>query len=349
MIDLPEQYIIQSFYEYGFNPHHNRYNNTYQCGCPICLEGKSLKTKKRCYFIPENNNIFCHNCGYSSKPVNWIKRISGKTTLEIIQEVKEYDNAFVVPKKDAVKKRTPTASLPEDCINLFDSQQLEYWKDNDVVKKCISFIKSRKLDVAANRPDNMYVSLSDTTHKNRLVIPFVDDAGIIQFYQSRTILKEDEKDNPKYKSKTNADRSLFNLDKVEPGETVYAFEGPFDAYFVKNGIAIAGITEKGDHILTDVQTKQKNRALKFSDIVWCFDSQWLDKAAYINTKKLLQRGESVFIWPQSIGTRFKDMNDLICASSKVEVSREFIQKNTYKGIVGELKLSEVDKWKELIS
>ena len=58
MISLPEDFVILKFFELGYYPKYNKFNNVYQCSCPICRECKSLGKKRRCYYIPKNENIF---------------------------------------------------------------------------------------------------------------------------------------------------------------------------------------------------------------------------------------------------------------------------------------------------
>ena len=88
MITLPREYVVAKFYEYGRSPIYNKFNNVYQCSCPVCRE--SLK-KKRCYFLVDKEVIYCHNCGWSSKPWKWIREVSGLSNQQIIDEVKDYD------------------------------------------------------------------------------------------------------------------------------------------------------------------------------------------------------------------------------------------------------------------
>ena len=83
MISLPEDFVILKFFELGFYPKYNKFNNVYQCSCPICREGQSLGKKRRCYYIPKNDNIFCHNCGWSGKPFRWIKEVSGDMKMKL--------------------------------------------------------------------------------------------------------------------------------------------------------------------------------------------------------------------------------------------------------------------------
>ena len=97
MITLPREYIVAKFYEYGRSPIYNKFNNVYQCSCPVCRE--TLK-KKRCYYLPDNDNVYCHNCGWSSKPLKWIKRVADVSTTDIIEEVKDYEVTIDIDAND---------------------------------------------------------------------------------------------------------------------------------------------------------------------------------------------------------------------------------------------------------
>jgi hypothetical protein len=341
-MNLPTDYVILKFYELGFFPKRNRFNNTYQCGCPICREGTSLGKKRRCYYIPEQNNIFCHNCGWSGTPKRWISEVSGMTSLEIITEVKNHTNVEIEETEIKAKILNPN-SLPEDCINLSDLTQVEFYRNNEIVRQTLSLVKKRRLDTAVNKPRNLYLSLKDKVHKNRLVIPFVDINGNIIFYQSRTVTKYDKK--PKYISKICGDRSLFNIDRVSPStEFVYVFEGPINAFFTKNSVAVAGITE-GGQMFTGVQQDQINTTLKFHKRIWVLDSQWIDHASLVKSESLLKRGESVFIWPEKFGKRFKDFNDIAIHCGIDEIKETFIQKNTCENLTGIVRLAEIKRYK----
>lgn len=343
---LPTDYVILKFYELGSSPKYNKYNNTYQCGCPVCREGTSSGKKRRCYYLPEKEIIFCHNCGWSSKPTKWICEVSGITPAEVYEEAKQYVPTLVDPGVIIVKK-IKSSTLPVDSINLSDANQIEYYKDNDTLRVCLQVVKQRRLDTAINRPDNLYLSLTDIVHKNRLIIPFVNEQNDIEFYQSRTILSYDYKKKPKYLSKINSEKTLFNINKVNlDSEYVYIFEGPLNAFFTKNSVAVAGITE-GKNTFTPRQQEQINTILKLQTKIWVLDSQWIDNASFVKSKILLEQGEKVFIWPEKIGKVFKDFNDIAIRGNLNEIKEEFIQKNSYEGIVGILKLTEILRFKNL--
>lgn len=342
---LPEDYVILKFYEHGYRPIYNKFNNVYQCGCPICREGKSLNKKRRCYYVPKNDNIFCHNCGWSGKPMRWIKEVANVTDVDIVKELKDYTpDVDDVLKQDDEVKLVNSETLPKDSINLSDSSQVNFYKNNDNVRSAQGLVRHRRLDTAVNRPDNLYISLTDHVHKNRLVIPFVNENKQIEFYQTRTVLSRDNKTKPKYLGKVNSEKTLFNIDKVTGDyDTVYIFEGPINAFFTKNSVAVAGITENG-RSFTARQQQQLDTTLRFYDTVWILDSQWIDRASLIKSEALLKQGEKVFIWPEKFGKKFKDFNDIAMACNIDEIKHEFIQKNTCEGLTGVIKLSEIKQY-----
>jgi hypothetical protein len=219
--------------------------------------------------------------------------------------------------------------------------QVEYHKNHHIVKEAITLIQRRKLDTAINRPKSLWVSLTDKVHKNRLVIPFYNTADEIIFYQSRTIIKSNGDKTPKYLSKINGDKSLYNINEITPDlEYIFIFEGPIDAFFVRNGTAVAGIQEKSDKMFSGIQGSQINN-LKFHKRIWVLDSQWLDTASKLKTKKLIDNGETVFMWPEKIGKSYKDINDVCIAANIDQISPDFFIRNSYHGLKARLMLSAV--------
>ena len=68
--------------------------------------------------------------------------------------------------------------------------------------------------------------------------------------------------------------------------------------------------------------------------MWILDSQWVDQASLVKSETLLNQGERVFIWPEKFGRKFKDFNDIA-----------IIQKNTFEGLEGIVRLSEIKKYR----
>lgn len=336
-------YYVQKFYQIVAHAKFNRLTQTYNGCCPICREGKSYLKKHRLFYILKHNHVFCHNCGFSGDPIKFIQRATGQTFKEILEESKDYDilPAEVNLNKAAatlVEKIVPT--LPEDCINLFDPKQVAFYKENIIVKKVLEYVTTRRIDTAVNRPTSLWLSLTDFTHKNRLVLPFYDDKGNIVFYQSREVFSSDW-DGPKYMSKINGDKTVFNLNKIDPTlDKIFIFEGPINACFTKNGVAIAGIQEKSELTLTSKQHQQLSSYFTYERI-WCLDSQWIDEASNKKTHILIEQGHKVFIWPGGYGQVFKDFNQMAMRLQKDEIPASFITKNAHSGMSARLLMSEI--------
>lgn len=340
MIDIPREYTVLKFFQYGIDSKYNKFNDSYQCGCPICKEGKSLGRKQRCYFIPAKNNIYCHNCGWSSSPLNWIKEVCGVDFADITRDLKDFDvdveSYIKQDKTDRILQETPR--LPKDCINLFDTAQINFFKSHPILQKALELVNRRKLDTAVNKPKALFLSLNDPVHKNRLVIPFYDNNAIV-FYQSRSILYNDPK--PKYISKINSTKSLYGFDQISPNiDYVFIFEGPINSFFAKNGVAVAGIQEKSHQSFTPKQTEQLSSLTLYKKI-WVLDSQWIDTASRSKSKILADQGETVFIWPEKIGRKYKDFNDLAMKFNINEISAKFIADNSYKGMGAKIALEAI--------
>lgn len=345
-MQLPEAYVVNKFYQFAGAPKYNRYTKTYQASCPICREGKSWLKKRRCYYIPNHNNVFCHNCGWNGTAYKWVKEVTGLSYNEIMLDSLNYET-FDCNKSNAEETTAFEAAptLPGDCINLFDEQQVKFYKDNDIVAKAVQYIEHRKLHQAINKPDALYLCFDKeqkTGHDKRIVIPFVDCNGKIIFYQSRSFLQNPDDVLPKYLSKAGGDRSLFNINKLDASATtMFVFEGPFNAFFCKNSVAVGGIQERSMMLFSNKQQEQIDVYCKFYDVVWVLDSQWIDNASYLKTQKLIEMKQKVFIWPKLIGMKCKDFNDVCMALNTKEIPPHFILKNTYEGVQAQLMLSSM--------
>jgi hypothetical protein len=336
MVSVPESFVVNKFFNLAGGPKHNRHQHTYNGSCPICREGTSWLKKKRCYYLPKKNVICCHNCGWYGSPFNWIKEAGNYSISELVQEIKKFDSTEeIVEFKEKKNNPTTVATLPVDSINLFDESECEYWKDNYVLQKAKTVIRDRRLDTAINRPNSLYLSLTDPVHKNRLTIPFYDTAGEIIFYQSRKLLESETK--PKYLSKVGQEKTLFGLNNVKiDTDAVFITEGPLDAFFIRNGLAVAGITKSSSFIFTSKQSKQLKELFLFRKI-WVLDNQYLDETSRSKTKQLLEAGYEVFIWPDK---NYKDINDLCIAKQLNGIDTSFLLENTYTKLKGLIKLAK---------
>lgn len=343
MTDIPEEYVLQKFYEHAGYPKFKKINNVHEAGCPMCFEGRSWGKKRRLYYIPKEEVICCHNCGWYGSPVKWIQQVSRMSYEEIEYELETGEYRYIdVSKSKITPQTTPIAvdDLPRDSINMYDTDQLNYYRNNKVVKECLNLIATRRLDTAINRPSALYLSLKDSVHKNRLCIPFYNRTGEVVHYQTRGFLSKDLENRPKYLSKLNSQKTLFNIDNVsQNADNIYIFEGPIDAFFVKDSVALAGIQENSDNVYTDAQ-KQMMSSISLANKIWVLDNQWRDQASYKKTKMLIDRGEHVFIWPKEL-IDYKDFNDMIMKFALDEIDQNFILKSVSSGLSARMKFSRV--------
>lgn len=314
------------FYTYCRRPLHKKYQNSYNAECPICKEGKSAGRSRRLFFFPNKGYFYCHNCADSWKPFEWVKIVTGMTVTEIIRRNKEksQENEYKAPKQ-ALEETKPVVVLPDlpsGSVDLTDSTQIEFYKNNKYVKLALEYCEKRRLFTAANRGKKFYVCLEDKVHKNRLVIPFYDSFERIVSYQTRALTSNQF---PKYLTKFG-EKELFGLEKLDSSiNHVFVFEGPIDSMFVKNGIAMASLSP------TEKQIKDiKSLVLYGYSPIYVFDNDKNNQHTSKKIQKYIEKGETIFLWPKEL-TKFKDLNEVCCALGIDEVSPNFIIKNARKG------------------
>lgn len=332
---ISQNLVINTFFQYCKRPSYKKSTGTYVGECPYCHEGKSSGKKKRFFFIPEEDHLYCHNCNISVSGLDFVKEQTGLSLKDILVESEVHtDTVEDIIKRTAVYKKFNPKSLPDDSINLYDANQVSFYRSNKVVQDALEFITRRRLDTAVNRPKSLWLSLTDFTHKNRVVFPFYNTNSKIEFYQTRALYKDDE-NIAKYLSKSNADKGIFNVDKITSDiEYIFLQEGPIDAMFLRNSVALAGIKP------TENQLERLHTQFPMHTLVYVVDNQWCDPTAHEVTKELLEAGESVFLWPSEFAS-FKDINDLCVRFQKDEFPHNLIVKNVFTGMKGLIKFSQI--------
>jgi len=317
---IPQTYILNKLYSYAMDPVFRKHDGTYNAGCPVCREGKSLGKKKRLFYYPTSNTFHCFNCSKTWSAYSWILKVSGLSKEEIQYEINNNTFSTDVGSKPLLNspKRKKITDLPYDSINLFDETQQKYYLSNSYFKRALTYIKERRLDQAINKSPNLFISLTDFTHKNRICIPFYDRNKKICFYQTRAI----DNTEPRYLGKENADKTIFGIDRIDSSlNYIFIFEGPIDAMFVKNAVSTAGLS------LTQTQKLQLNE-FPFYEKIWVLDNPKFDETAKEKTKELLLKGEKVFKWPS--GMSYKDFNAMAMFEDLNEIPYQRIIDNVLK-------------------
>lgn len=246
------------------------------------------------------------------------------TIPEILKRNKEkageIDNIPTLVEQTTEKIEAIIPDLPEGSVDLTDSSQVEFYKNNKFVKLALEYCESRRLLTAANSCKKFYVALEDRVHKNRLVIPFYGDNNKVICYQTRALTFNQF---PKYLTKFG-EKELFGLNNIDSSiPFVFVFEGPIDSMFVKNGVAMASLSP------TERQLQQLNNLIGYEQI-YIFDNDKNNAQTSKKIEKFIKAGKQIFIWPKEF-SRFKDFNEICCSLELNEIPWKFVLKNSAKG------------------
>ena len=305
----------------------------YNFRCPYCGDSQKHKNKARGYFfLVSGRMVFkCHNCGTGRTTANFLKdqapdlygeyqlekyrrNATGKgTTVEKLvvpdstphfakKSVSDLTPISELNKEHPAKKYLLDRKIPEDQLSRI------YYVD-----KFKRWVNTQKQGAFENLQND----------RPRIIIPLIREDGVWIGVQGRslaptstlryiTIMFEDHE-------------KIFGLDNVNPDETVYVTEGPFDSLFVPNGIAMCG----SDVDLSSYDYRK----------VWIFDNEPRNKQIVDRIDRTIQRKESVVIWPKNI--RQKDINDMVLAGLDPAA---IIKNNTYQGLEAKLKFTD---WKKV--
>lgn len=305
----------------------------YNFRCPYCGDSQKHKNKARGYFfLVSGRMVFkCHNCGTGRTTANFLKdqapdlfseyqlekyrrNATGKgTTVEKLvvpdstphfakKTVSDLTAISELNKEHPAKRYLLDRKIPEDQLSRI------YYVD-----KFKRWVNTQKQGAFNNLQND----------RPRIIIPLIREDGVWIGVQGRslaptstlryiTIMFEDHE-------------KIFGLDNVNPDETVYVTEGPFDSLFVPNGIAMCG----SDVDLSSYDYRK----------VWIFDNEPRNKQIVDRIDRTIQRKESVVIWPKNI--RQKDINDMVLAGLDPAA---IIKNNTYQGLEAKLKFTD---WKKV--
>jgi len=333
---LPIDYVIQNVYSYCKRPTYKKYQGTYNAECCICNEGSSAGSKRRLFYFPAEHYFYCFNCSKSWNEINCLQEVTKKTYHEILKDSKQFDNSVnlvTMLSSQENKKEYNIPTIPEDSVDLLDTQQCDYYKGTSqykLISKALEYCCNRRLFTSINRPKSFYISFNDYVHKNRLIIPFYSESSKIESYQSRSLTGDDY---PKYLTKYG-DKCLYgenNIDNSIP--YIFIFEGPIDAMFVKNGVAVGGSS------ITNKQETFLNKCLG-QEIIYVYDNDKDNKEMDKKIKHLIDKNKKIFIWPKEL-QKFKDINE-ICSQLKIdEFPYKFIVDNSFSGIEARLKFKAI--------
>jgi len=279
--------------------------------------------------IKNNFTYKCHNCGVGRSLANFLKdqdtHLYEQYIMEKFKEGKTgKGTATPSPKFDFkepkfVKRDTDL----EKISSLNNSHPARVYLEQRGIEDLDYFYYCPKFKEWTNKQKKTFDTLRQDSP--RIIIPFKDKAGNLFGYQGRSLAPKAklryitimlDEDQPK----------IFGMDRVNTDEPIYIVEGPFDATFIKNSVAMAG---------SDVDI----RTFGWSNHIWIFDNEPRNREIVSRISKAISRGDQVVIWPKNI--QQKDINDMHLAGHDVQT---LVQSNVYQGLQATLKFND---WKKV--
>ena len=297
----------------------------YNFRCPLCGDSQKHKNKARGYFyqVKTNTNYKCHNCGASLSFNNFLKQIDStlhkQYTLEKFKEGYTGKGFVVEEPKFEFKKPTfkKDLDLPKASEVPVAKEYLEKRKLDPTqfyfTPKFMEWVNTQKQTFDTIRRD-----------ESRIIIPMYDTERNLIGFQGRSL----GPNSVKYITvmlQENAPK-IYGLDKINPDETVYVVEGPFDSTFVKNSVALCGSDGDMAHF-------------KGSNIVFVYDNEPRNKEILQRIERCIDRGERVIIWPRSIED--KDINDMVLSGYNI---MSILESNIYSNLEAKVKFNN---WKKV--
>jgi transcription elongation factor Elf1 len=309
---------------------------TYNFRCPYCGDSERKQNKARGYlFVLRDSFVFkCHNCGISKNFSQFLK--DQNTNLHDVYVMDRYKEGMTGKNYQVKEPDFKVINTKPVFKNIFSKppfvfESLQTIESLDDEHEAKLYLINRRIP-EKYFSDFYYVENFNEWEKNkieskerRIIIPLRKCDGEVFGYQGRSLEKNT---NLRYIT-TILDKKhpkIFGLERINPKETVYVTEGPFDSLFLNNSLAMCG---------ADIVLDKK----EFPNRVFIFDNEPRNLEIVNRYEKSLIKGESVVIWPESI--KEKDINDMILAGHNV---KNVIKLNTYKNLEAKVKLNH---WKKV--
>jgi len=299
--------------------------------CPICGDSQKSKVKARGWILDKDNKAFyyCHNCGVSLKFDRFLQTIDPSLYNEYVIDSKiERDLLNPKPIKPLDKLTMKKPAFQKGKSPLLKIKKVSSLKQNHPVKK---YLQKRQIPTNAHYKlyyaskfndwvNSIIPNKLSSKDEPRLVLPFIDEKGNMFGFTGRafdpnslrylTIMIDEDK--PK----------IFGLNEIDFHKQYYVVEGPIDSLFIRNAVAMAG---------ADGNSKGLEN---IENAVYVFDNEPRNGEIVKRMERVLERGNKVVIWPESIID--KDINDMFVFSLDPQA---IIDSNRSSCLEGKLKLS----------
>lgn len=327
-------------------------NDTFNFRCPFCQDSKKNKFKKRGYLYPKDDTLSfkCHNCGVPHLFPTFLKLVDFNLYTEYKLEKfgnlksKPNPNTIISDKMILLKKREldPLA----ECVKLSEiTDELlpvkQYVTNRGIPEHLFNYLYATKsLNLISSRIDKYKERLYPEFPV--LVIPFFRVDGSYSYIQCRTITDHGLRFTT-FEVDSLAPK-LWGEFRIDWNKTVYILEGPIDAMFIDNGVALAGASVHST--VTYIKTNQQlhlGGEVDLSKLCFAFDNDYIhnDQILSLLIKKI-EEGFSVLLYDNRF--KWKDINDAYSKGNwSIEDINKYIASRTFRGLKAKLELAMLTK------
>ena len=298
----------------------------YNFRCPICGDSEN-KNKKRGYLYLKKGkySFFCHNCSASRSLDSFMKEVNPSLYNQYVYEKIQESKPTPVDPDKQYKMDAP----------VFKPQEVNPLKSLYKISELSSKHPAKEYLVSRNIPNEYFDILHyvdgfkswingiipnkfENTSKDdgRIIIPLLDTKGQLNGVQGRSFNPNDSIRYITIMFDENAVK-MFGLDRVDITKTIYIFEGPFDAMFIKNSVARCG-----GHL------NSVDALLPKDKLVIVYDNEPRNKEIARNIKDAIMDGYRVCIDPKF---NAKDLNEAINNGMTIDQLKHEIDSRTFSG------------------
>ena len=271
--DIPAS-VYDSFVKEEFGHLNLKENNTsYNFICPNPDCGDITKPNKRKAYVYKDTWLYqCCKCGTKMPFPLYLKRNNEEAYQRLLFSAfgAAGRNRKDTPRKDEPKKpKNPSLPFKEgELIPITANHPLAIAGRQECMKRkireevwggwfvCLHDDRFLNRDAAGNYVINQSTGRpTGNEYRNRIVIPFYHFGGKWEQFDARAI---DPRVEPRYLNFAGVRRTAYNIDFVNFDEPFYVLEGTIDSTFIRNSIAIGGVSHM-DEVLGDYPEIAKHK------------------------------------------------------------------------------------------
>ena len=298
--------------------------------CPYCGDSTKDDKKKRGNIFWDTLQYHCYNCGYHTDVNNFLKdhdlRLrNSEHSIQVIEYIKEHRvevKQIETMQFGIFQKVNQLAIDPQDFMRYFQAKPIEpgdfawfYLRGRLLHNKSDRFLfsnKDRRLWILNKTGDGKIIGCQSRQLREGAKSKYLTyDLG--KLYEEMGMEMPETGDDLVAINKVS---TLFGIMQADMMRPVTVFEGPLDAMFVNNSLALA------------TAGRSTNEFDEIPTIRYMFDNDETGKKKMLEK---LKRGSSVFMWSKFLqemklniySDSIKDMNDLIkkCFELKIDAHK----------------------------